>query len=313
MVNITALMNVLPISGLEPGWVAYVGGFVQVPKDQEWRYSLTLLEPPAGQQVPYISPLEALPILLRTQGHAEEVAQALSQDFMSKMRASIEAHRWVNFINLYEPESPDCISVADFVDWIRPEAVVSPEIMDFMDQVTEVTVTTPMFHGPDNWKSPWSLKNLPSLPPPKAMIEFVPGAPWYDEDWDADNNPFLLWRESIRPVAQALEMALGEPVYYFSELDDDLDDDDVHRFLVLHWCCTYKPDSAYVKYLLEVTGAPDVEELKAALIDPANYTQPFKMNSAFHGLEPLSCRFEYLPPTLHKTVAVVFMTPEARF
>jgi len=314
MIDMSALLRALPIFGLEPQWMALIGGLIEVPKDQAWRFTLTLFEPPAGQRVPYIDPLAALPILLRSQGDTEEVAQTRAQDLVAAMKASMDAHRWVNFFNLYEPESPECIPAADLVAWLRAKALAPSHLTDFLEHVIEVTVSTPMFRGPDNWNSPWSLANLPALPPPKAMIEFVPGAPWCDAEWEwkLESNPFLRWREAIRPIAQALEQALGEPVYYFADLDNDLDDDDVHRFLVLHWCCTYQPESAYVRYLLKVCGAGDVEALKEALIDPASYTHPFEMNDSFDGMEANSCRFDYLPPTVHPTVAVVFSTLEAR-
>ena len=147
-----------------------------------------------------------------------------------------------------------------------------------------------------------------------AMIEFVPGPPWDDSavDWESQDNPFLRWREKIRPVALKLEESLGEPVYYFKELGDELDDDDVHRFLVLHWCCTHKPESPFVRFLLKISGARDVEELKAALIDPANYTHPFRMNRSFIGIETVPCHLNYLPPGVHKTVGIVFITQQAR-
>ena len=290
-----ALMSALPISDLEPDLVALISGLIDVPKDQSWRTNLTLLEPPAGQRTPYIDPRQAVPILLRSHGATEAVAQARAQDIVATLKASIDADRWVNFFNRYEPESPECIPVADLLAWLRAQALVPAQLTDFLDQVVEVTVSTPMFRGPDNWNSPWSLANLPALPPPKAMIEFVPDAPWCDAvgEWKVERNHFLRWRETIRPIAQALEQALGEPVYYFADLDDDLDDDDVHRFLVLHWCCTYQPESAYVRYLLKVCGAGDVEELKAALIDPASYTHPFEMNNSFVGMETNFCRFDY--------------------
>lgn len=313
MINMSALLRALPISGLEPEWMALISGLIEAPKDQAWRFTLTLFEPPAGQRVPYIDPLAALPILLRSQGETEEVAQVRAHDLVATMKASLDAHCWVNFFNLYEPESPECISAADLVAWLRAKALAPSHLTDFLEHVIEVTVSTPMFRGPDTWNSPWSLANLPALPPPKAMIEFVPGSPWCDAEWEwkLQSNPFLRWREAIRPIAKALEQALGEPVYYFADLDNDLDDDDVHRFLVLHWCCTYQPESAYVKYLVKVCGAGDVEELKAALIDPTSYTHPFEMNNSLFGMEANFCRFDYLPPTVHQTVAVVFSTLEA--
>ncbi|AOX99903.1 hypothetical protein BJP62_05165 [Jeongeupia sp. USM3] len=226
----------------------------------------------------------------------------------------MEDARWVNFFDDLEPESPECLPLPDFMTWLRGEKLVPSNIMDFFEQAAEVATHTPMFRGPDNWNKPWSLESLPALPPPKAMIEFVPGPPWndFEFDWETQDNPFLHWREAMRPVALDLEKVLGEPVYYFKKLGDELDDDAVHRFLVLHWCCTYRPESAFVRFLLKVSEAKDVDELKAALINPASYTYLFKMNDAFVGLEALSCRINYLPTGMHKTAGVVFLTAQAR-
>lgn len=342
MVDIAALMRVLPVSALEPEWVASLGGFIDVPKDRWWEGRIGLLEPPAGQCVPYIEPVEVLEKLLRHRGVAPEDAKARALDAVARMKEDVAEDLWANFFDDLEPESPECLPVPDFVAWLRDERrrlnwlasdlkldgqgfkelageemLVPSDILDFFEQAAEVTVRTPMFRGPDNWDEPWSLENLPALPPPKAMIEFVPGPPWDDfewGDWKTGDNPFLRWREAMRPVALELEKALGEPVYHFADLDCDTDDDDVHRFLVLHWCCTHKPESAFVRYLLKVSGAKDVEELKAALIAPASYTQPFKMNGSFVGLEASGCggHIDYLPPEAHKTVGVVFCTDAAR-
>ena len=54
------------------------------------------------------------------------------------------------------------------------------------------------------------------------------------------------------------------------------------------------------------------EHLKAALVDPASYTHPFKMNSAFFGMETISCRMGCLPPDRHKTLGFVFLSEKAR-
>lgn len=299
MVDISALMRGIPVSGLEPQWVASID-LVDVPREQAWKYNIPLLEPPAGQHFPYIEPVRALEILMLRQGVAPDEAKIRSINAGCRMKADVVTGRWVNFFDDIEPESPECLSVGDFVAWLRNETWVPSEITDFLMQVADVSAETPMFSGPDNWNEPWSLKNLPDLPPPKAMIEFVPGMPWYEFERNPDETPFLAWREMIRPTALALEKSLGEEVYYFKELDDEMDDDDVHRFLVLHWCCTYKPESAYVRYLLRISGARDVEELKAALIDQASYSHPFKMNNSFRGMEARRCNFIYVPPDVDR-------------
>lgn len=329
-VDIDALMHALPVSGLEPQCLASIGGLIAVPKDRRWQETIALLEPPAGQRVPYIDPVAAQEKILRHQGVEMTLAKTRAIEAVSRMRADLTEDRWVNFFDGLNPESPECLPLPDFVAWLRStgnledqqgfeglageEMLVTSDILDFFEQAAEVAATTPMFRGPDNWGEAWSLENLPALPPPKAMIEFVPGPPWddCDVDWEIQDNPFLRWREAMRPVAQELEKALGEAVYNFKELGNELDDDDVHRFLVLHWCCTHKPGSAFVRYLLKVSGAKDVEDLKAALIDPASYTHPFKMNSSFIGIEALSCHLNYLPSGVRKTFGVVFLTEQAR-
>lgn len=340
MVNIAALMKVLPVSQLEPHRVAWLKGFTDVPKECGWEDSIDLLEPPSGQRVPYIEPIDALEKLLRCQGIAPEDAKEQALEAVNRMKEAITEDCWVNFFKYFEPESFDCLPVPDFIAWLRGERcwlnqraschkhdeqaveqltieklLVPSDVLDFIERAAEVTTQTPMFRGPDNWDMPWSLKTLPALPPPKAMIEFMPGPPWDDFkfDWQDPNSPFLHWRETMHPVAHELEKALGQPVYYFADLDCDTDDDDVHRFLVLHWCCTYRPDSAFVRYLLKCSGASNLEELKAALIDPASYTQPFEMNDSFIALEASPpCHFDYQSLKNRRTVGVAFLTEQAR-
>ena len=340
-VDIQALMRALPVSTLEPNTVAYLGGFSKSLKnDATVRESIRLLEPPASERVPYIDPVAALATLLRYHGLSTEEAKREALHALDRMKHEVAAEIWVNFFDDFIPESPDCLPVAVFVSWLRnaqslPNALVqspplnahklnlpvavetpiAPDIVDFLEKAAEVVPQVTRFRGPDNWKAPWSWQDLPALPPPKAMMEFVPGPPWSNwewGDWEAGDNPFLQWREAMRPVAQVLETALGEPVYYFKRLGDDIDDDAIHRFLVLHWCCTRKPDSAFVRYLLRVSGARDVEALKAALVDPANYTQPFKMYDAFTCIESIGCSIDYVPPETHRTVGIVFLTEQAR-
>jgi len=326
MVNITALMKGLPVSGLEPQDVASIHGLIDVPKDLEWRESLWLIEPPAGQHMPYIDPVKALEKLLCRQGAAQPEAMEQAREAAARMRREVADEHWINFLEPFEPDSPECLPVPDFVAWLRDEShrndnklQIPPDILDFLEQVARQASSATMFcvfSGPGSEQEPCSLANLPDQPTPYAMIEYVPGPQWNDidpADWNKPDNPFLLWREAMRAIAQELEQKLGEPVYYFADLSNDLDDDLMHRFLVLHWCCTYRPDSSFVRYLLKICRANDVEELKAALINPASYTHPFKISHAFTLMETLQrfdCRF--LPPQTHKTIAILFSTLEAR-
>ena len=331
MVDIAALMKALPVSSIKPNGVAWVENLIKTPRDQHWLEQIDLLEPPAGQRVPYINPVSTLIILLRRQGLEPQEAKLRALSAASRMRIEVADDRWVNFFDFYDSDAPDCLPVPDFVAWLnnehrcvqRPttgqhhETVLIPsDIIEYLGRVGEVASTEPLFYLCGDWEASRSLQNLPANPPAEAMVEYFPGTQWPDDEWferwTSPENPFMQWRGSMRPIALDLEKALGEPVYYFADLTFDLNDDRAHRLLVLHWFCTHKPDSTFVRYLQKVTGAKDVEELKTALIDPTNYSQPFKMHHHYFGPETIAFQIAYLSPDEHKTVAVVFFTEQAR-
>ncbi|MDH4459443.1 MAG: hypothetical protein QE272_12145 [Nevskia sp.] len=339
--DIAALLRGLPIAGLEPDEIAYLDGLIAGPVAEQWRHSVRFLAPPASHRVPFVDPVELLDFVLRHQGKSPADARTLAMAAVERMKADVAPDHWVVFFDMFAKTSPQCLPVHEVLQWLRNEpdqalllvdrisstegassdaircaTEIPADLVDFFERAADVTARAPMFRGPDEWDKPWSLENLPAQPPPKSMIEFVPGAPWGDfdrENGHRADHPFMQWREGMRLIAQRLEQTLGEPVYYFADLDCDTDDDNVHRFLVLHWCCTYRPESPFVRYLLRISGAHDLEELKAALIDPASYVQPFEMNGAFIGMEAgPACRFTYLPPGRSRTAVILFSTIAAR-
>ncbi len=308
MINLNALQRVLPISGLEAQWVGIIDGFSDKPRKDWWQESIQYLEPPAAQHVPYVDAQSAMALLFKHQGMSADKAKA--GDAWLELKGRQDSTQCVVFYDYLEMNADECIPVPALIQFLREKKLVSDEVGDFLDRSVATVAVVQIFQGPDNWDTPWSIATLPDEPPAKAMIEFVPGPPG---DVDDQIIPkFEAWREFIRPIATVLENALGEPVYYFKVQDCDTDDDSAHRFLVLHWLCTCWPESTYVKFLVSSIGAKDVEDLKAALINPNNYTQPFKMNDAFIGIEPRACRFEYFPPKARKSVGIVFSTEAAR-
>ena len=297
MIDMNTLMRGLPVSGLEPQPLARLQGmftgleFDEVAKDEWHSNVLWLLEPPADQHLPYLAPVEALYALLRAGGatHAAAHAQAVSAAVC--LRRDAASAPWRNFYDRFDENTPECLPVPDFLEWLNHSGYgralpLPPSALAMLEQASEAARDTVFSHLGSPYQ-PYTLKTLPPLPLPKWMIEFVPGAPWCHDEYTPDwrNHPFYRWRDAMRPIADRLEQALGEKTYYFADLDDDEDDDDVHRFLVLHWCCTCRPNSSFVRYLLNISGAKHVEELKAALIDPASYTHPFEMNNAFLGMQ----------------------------
>jgi hypothetical protein len=299
MVNISSLLNMLPISNLEPNWIGIIRGFSEkLLESEEWRETdIWFIEPPAGQHVPFVDPVETMALLFAHQGMGPEEAAAEAAAEYEELRLRLGDAERVRFYNYSELDSPECIPAPVLIAYLRAKRLVAECVTDFLDHAVSVAVATPIFQGPDNWNDPWPLSELPDVPPPRAMIEFYPGPPW-DENAEEErySERFEEWRRIIRPVAEELEKTLGEPVYYFADLDDELDDDNGHRFLVLHWVCTFKPDSLFVRFLVETTHSQDVDELKCALIEPENYVHQHKMYNAFIGLETSGWpTFEYIP------------------
>ena len=315
MINIYALLKSQPISSLESQLLATINGFV-TRTSIEWRDPcISLLEPPAGQHVPFVNPVEVMEVLFSHQGIEQGEANNIAVVEYAELRLRLDQYQRVRFYDFFDSESPECIPVTELLSYLGEKQLVMPDIIDYLNRAVDAVTCAPIFRDRDNYNDPWSLAELPELPTAKSMIEFVPGAPWYepmDEDVYIVDALFAQWREEMRNIAGDLEKILGEPVYYFCDPNSDHDDDNIHRFLVLHWCCTFLPESPYVKFLIEVCGAKDVEELKAALIDPQSYFHPYKMNDAFCGLEAIFCRLDYAPPFTSKTVAIVFSTVTAQ-
>lgn len=314
MVDLSSLLRALPISGLEPQPLAYIRGLATKAPDEFIEPAIELLEPPAGHRVSFVDPQRAMEILFRHLGESLDAARSRADAEWARLRSQLASSDRAVFLDTFEPDTPDCIPAASLIAHLRAQPWVDAPLLDFLERAIDATIHAPMFEGPDQREQLWPLAEHPAWPPPKAMIEFMPGAPWeeYGDDFGPQARRFSGWREGMRGIAADLKAALGEPVYHFAAPDCDYDDDNPHRFLVLHWCCTARPRSRYVDYLVEASGARDVEELKAALIDPASYAHPFRMNDAFVGIESKPLRIEYLPQDRGKVVAVVFRTPQAQ-
>ncbi|MCL2297328.1 MAG: hypothetical protein FWC38_02405 [Proteobacteria bacterium] len=320
MVDINALMGALPATGLRPRWLMSIA--VDPLEDGERIY---LLEPPAaGPRVAFIHPLEALKILLHYQSATRNEACVLAQEIVVRMKSSIAEDRWVHYLNdgNHEKKSIECVSAPDFLDWLRNE--LPTEIIDFLEKAADLAARLFLTDDPEKPNEPaWYSecpKKLPSWP--YEITEQTEGGPWghfeCQEEMDAAGlYPFAQWREDIYPITEELKTALGKPVYCYmsqgSELihEQSYDAFDImHRFLYLHACCVRAPESAYVRYLVKASGALDVEELKAALVNPANYTKPFNFKEV---IDRFGCEIDYLSPEVNKTVAVVFTTHKGRW
>lgn len=301
--NVSALLKALPISGIEAQWLATVDGLVP-------NKSIRFYEPPAGQRIPFVDPIGMTAILLEHEGVSVDQATDKANELYSEMRQNFPVfERPVLYGESSDMrKTPEYVPLSAWLGILEERRLISDQVLVFLRRACEETIDARMFQRGDFGAEVLRLSDLPDLPPPKAMVEFFVGlqadliyeviAISKPNDWDVEDERERMlaeWREYVRPIAEVLESQLGEPVYYFADLDCDHDDDNCHRFLALHCWCSLLPDSSFVRYLLEVTELSRVEELKAALIDPANYTHPWKMCNAFFGIEvwPI-CHFNYV-------------------
>lgn len=320
--GIKEIMSALPISGIEAQSLCRITGFVTKSAGEILEPSVEFFEPPAGQSVPYIDPVEALSLLFRADGKLPDEVRALAISEYALLRPELPLLKRPRLYRYCEVmDVAECIPVPLFIAFLRKRVLISEDFITFLEQVCDVICRVRTFRLSDDWDEPILLSQLPDLPPTKVMIEFFIGLQ-SDIAWEIEPQgvteghllpqQLLDWREAVRPIAANLEQVLGEKVYHFQDLDDELDDDCCHRFFALHCWCSLLPESSFVKYLLEVTGFTDVEALKAVLIDPASYTSPFIFNDAFVGIEAVNCRLIYLPPNQKRRVGIAFRTEAAK-
>ena len=312
MVDINSLMRALPVYGLEPQTLAYISGFPR-PRIKGETYvsaDICFMEPPAGRHELYVEPMDFMQRIFIYQGMNANDALNLATEQYNKLRLNLSIFERPVFYEFFSCDGSEHVSTVALLKHMRENKLASDHLIDFFEKASEVTQSVPLFDDSDGRHFCHRLVDLPSSPSPKAMIEFAP-VPWTN---DYDDDPmFWAWRETMRPITAFLEKELGKSVYSFDDPDDEHNDESVHRFFVLHWCCSYIPNSSLVRYLMEASGTTDVDELKAALIEPANYVHPFEMCNAYFGAEALACRLmTYLPPGKRKKVGVVFATEVAR-
>lgn len=294
-VSISALMSALPVMRLRPRTIGMLHGLVE--EHEYWGSldkAIELYEPPAGKKVPFLFPDDALAKMFCYLGVPIDNALHAVSQLVEQMQKDISGDKWVVYCETWWREGPIGLSVFDFVNWQRFEGQekclqyfnghpdVATEILSIISALEKLgyrAITEPTLSSIEYGEQWFSLETWPTHPSPESMIEFVMPT-WYDGERSTDLI-FKTWIARMRTIFEHLEKELGEPVYHFQDPYDDLDNECAHRFLMLHWCCTFKPKSPFVQYLLRSSGARDIEELKQALIDPDNYLPySFKMHDA---------------------------------
>lgn len=300
--GIEALIQAFPVTTIESEWLAHLGGFLPPSCKQQGNTNITFLEPPAGQHVPFVDPIEAMTILFCSDGMSREAAVARAVLEFADLRAGLSVLERPRLYCGHEVMNlPEAVSVPCLTAYLKKRSLASNRLINFIDHACYETCTTKLYEDLGSSSGElWRLDELPDTPLPKSMIEFFVGTR-SDIAWEIGPEgpvngqlpPALLaWRESMMPIARQLEQQLGEEVFYFQDLDDDLDDDWCHRFFVLRCWCDLLPESNFVQYMLEVSQLPDVDSLKTALLLPESFRlHPFVFECHFGGIEAKILQF----------------------
>ncbi len=322
--NLAALIRALPRSALSPATLAQIDGFTDDTDDTARRNRhIRLREPPGAHGMPFVDPARALAILLRSEGAASPRPPAAQ--IAARLLADAGPARRACYFEHGDPDPPEHIPVTDFVDGLRAaQPGWCAAALDFLEQAAQVAASAPLFRPEQRGRvapmTQVSLQQLPAHPRSWEHFTFF-RAPWCKQDGAQPDRDaaFVAWRQAMRPIVHALEQTLGRELYHFDDHDvmpDDPEDDGqidfAHRFFVLHWCCTHRPDAGFVRYLLQASGARHADELKAALVAPASFIHPFELDFEQRLWAKRACALRYLPPHARKTLVVVFSTIDAR-
>lgn len=301
MLDLRPLMRCLPVCELEASALGFVTGWHEPNATTKYTQpNICWMEPPAGVRRPYVDPINATTILLRHQGLERDNARALAHSHYAALRPTLQVIERVRYLDEFEPDSPEHIPGDRWLDHLQTQACVADDVILFLRKTLHACAELTAFEHPDFQGRRLTLSELPEQPPATSLIQFQPGCPWGAEDGDmagiangASTADWLKWRADQHPIATAIEARWGQAPMYLADMDDPLDDDLFHRFLVLHWCCTCKPDAFYVQFLLEASGASTLNELKTALLDPENYAVPFALDDAHREMYPRAGRFKF--------------------
>lgn len=331
--DIYNLLRALPVSEIYTNSIASISGLIHESMAIEMRDGcLRLLEPPAGQQAPYVD-LDLMLKILYPHARLDSIGQFEKIKAMSqKIKDSLPSEQKVHFLTSsrfyqsdipkdpYRMVAPLGVPAYVVVEHLQKEGLVPSQILDFIANSLTSLSEMRCLHWSEHSDKRFGLDQLAVMPAPWAMMEeFIRVQRHVCWHIQADRpyrclmemlSPYVQWREAIMPQVKRLEDELGQELYYFAPLDlDDADDDDndvCHRFLALHYFCSLMPEHPFTLFLIERSGANDVQELKAELLLAENYRLvPFESPRKDHKFLESNAFFDY-PANTRRSIGVVW-------
>ncbi len=270
MVDVRKLDAVLPATQIESDRMAEVRGIV--PGE-----TLEFFEPPAGWPEPAVDPLHAFILAERAAGATPDAAANVAGAAVAELLPRLPAVGRPWLLDGYaERGARQTVAVSALAGALRARGHAA--LADYLADAADAAADTPAFRGFGCLgRRPVSLRALAARRAELGMQEFSIGIPMcaalsllrYDDE--AAERLGRVWYEATRPRIEALSAEVGAELYYYRDPEDDCDDDYAHRYLVLDHLCHIAPQSPYVAYLVEASGAASLADLREALLDPTSY------------------------------------------
>ena len=267
MTNLDALAAGLPRTGIRTEELAKIRGFASP-------NGIRFYHPPASQFEPLLHIRAAVTDILASLGcspvEAARIAGLAESDIVAGRPA--EQRPWC--LDDYGDEML-CAPATAVADWLRARGGDAARIADFIARCAAISPNLPVIGG-IGFPRLQALRELGDEPIAGGWAEFFCGIEgdlaWrLSPDGNHPSPAAEAWKTGMRPRVEALSAAVGVPLFHYADPDDEFDDDLAHRFLALDFVCHMIPDSPFVGYLRELTGANSVAELRAAFYDPARY------------------------------------------
>lgn len=162
MINISALLKSQPISGLESQTLAIIKGFAPKAAAEWLDPRICFLEPPAGQHVPFINPVEAMEVLFRHQGAEQSEATNKAVSEYAELRLRLDIHQRV----IFDAELPECIPITLLLAYLQEKQLVRTDIIDYLTRAVDAVSCAPIFKVPIITISLGRLPNFQTYPQP---------------------------------------------------------------------------------------------------------------------------------------------------
>ena len=239
-------------------------------------HSIYLYVPPAQFHEPFVAGLDALTILLMRELLSDSAIRIKAARLFTELTSSLPPEERPVNCETFDTFLPFVVLVpwTRFLEFCHNRAIVDVDWFHRLSRIGQNCTKIRLFKG---WQ--WDgqilrLHDFPPLPTTKSWIEFYPSAAHQD-------LVYWAWRKEIIPILAYLQTVTGRECGHLFDPDDDVDDDNLHRYILLHLLCQRWPQSIYVDWLCELTGASNVAELQAALIAPALYCQQWDAYDPF--------------------------------